>query len=92
MSDDKADKEIIDEGELLFICAPLPGGAPAHEERVQALAKETGERLDWHYAAGRVCIYALCRTPADYSRVMTAARVKWPRWTTGYTQNLETDL
>jgi hypothetical protein len=53
----RCDREVYRHGELVLVTHSIP--APAFEAFVRSLVARTGQRVDWHYAAGRIVVRAL---------------------------------
>lgn len=65
--------DVYASGSLVFQTHSL-GRPPAIERWVQSIAKASGQPVDWHFAAGRVCVLAL----GDLARVRAATRAAMP--------------
>ncbi len=63
---DRCDNEIYSDGEVVFVTNTIR--TPRMEEWVQKIAKDSGQRVDWHQFAGRPVIKAL----GDLSKVRKA--------------------
>lgn len=62
---DKCDQEVFDRGHSICI---LDGCRDRIEEWVQAVARESGQRVDWHYSGGIADVLYL----GDYEKVREA--------------------
>lgn len=60
------DKEIYEKGEHVFTTHTIPSNAM--EEWVKKVAERSGQRVDWHFVAGRAVVKAL----GDISKVKQA--------------------
>ncbi len=68
MSSEKCNKEVYENGSSVFLTHTM--AAEHVEEWVQAVAKESGQKVDWHYFGGRANILAL----GDLEKVQKAMR------------------
>jgi hypothetical protein len=51
------DPKVFKHGTCVFVTTTIPSNAM--EEWVRKVAELSGERVDWHFAAGRACVLAL---------------------------------
>jgi hypothetical protein len=51
------DREVFENGEMLFITYTIPSNAM--EGWVKKVAQRSGQRVDWHFAGGRARVLAL---------------------------------
>jgi hypothetical protein len=72
------DREVYAKGTLLFMTHSL--GSAAAQAWVQKIADRSGQRVDWHYAAGRILIKAL----GDLDKVKTVIRELMPEHDAAY--------
>lgn len=68
----KCDREVYERGEVVFVTHSLRSADV--EMWVREIAATSGQRVDWHYAAGRALIKAL----GDISKVRDAIRELMP--------------
>lgn len=54
---ESCDKEVYNNGSLIFVTHTMSSARV--EEWVQAVAKESGQKVDWHYVGGRAQILFL---------------------------------
>ncbi len=66
------DPEIYKSGEVVFVTNTIPSNAM--EQWVRAVAKESGQPVDWHFVGGRAVVLALGNT----LRVKVAIRTLLP--------------
>lgn len=62
---DKCDKEVYENGSQIFLTHSIP--AKKIEKWIKAVAKESGQKVDWHYVGGRAVILALGDLKKVYS-------------------------
>lgn len=60
---DPCEREIYEQGEVIFVTHSIPSNAM--EGWVKRLAAASGQRVDWHFCGGRAVVKAL----GDLSRV-----------------------
>ena len=51
------DKDLLENGELVFITHTIPSNAM--EGWVKKVAALSGQRVDWHFVGGRACVRAI---------------------------------
>jgi hypothetical protein len=65
---DKCDSDVYENGSQVFLTHTI--AAKDVEKWVQAVAKESGQKVDWHYCGGRAVVLAL----GDLSKVYDALK------------------
>lgn len=83
MSVDRCEQEIYDKGETVFLTNSIR--TPKMEAWVQAVAKESGQKVDWRYGCGRAEMLAL----GDLKRVRQAIIKTAAMHDAGYTEAIK---
>ncbi len=66
------DKDVFKNGKCLLITNGIP--AAVIERWVRAIAADSGQKVDWHYAAGRAIILVL----GDFEKARDSMTFLWP--------------
>jgi hypothetical protein len=72
------DREIYEKGKHL--CTIVGPRSFTLDPWVKEIAKESGQRVDWHYVGGRACVLVI----GDAARVRTAIEAAWTRLVDAY--------